>query len=159
MFPLYPTGKRPDCQALYLSRKRSLIRFMILWQRGLLPLPLLLFSKKYFHFLQNYTRNSFPFVYNIVIMILARKLKLNPTPEQKLVLMDTLLHYKKCVQHCLSVGFQNKLTSGSKLHSETYFPLRAQSNLPSQLVCSARTKAIESLKAIKSKIRIFHWSK
>ncbi len=86
-------------------------------------------------------------------MILARKLKLNPTTEQKLVLMDTLLHYKKCVQHCLLVGFQNKLTSGSKLHAETYFPLRALSNLPSQLVCSARTKAIEALKAIKSKTK------
>ena len=86
-------------------------------------------------------------------MILARKLKLNPSPEQKQVLMETLQQYKVCVQHCLSVGFQQKLTSGSKLHAETYFPLRKQSTLPSQLVCSARTKAIESLKSIKTKTK------
>lgn len=46
-----------------------------------------------------------------------------------------------------------KLTSGSKLHAETYFPLRAQSTLPSQLVCSARTKSIETLKSIRSKTK------
>ena len=92
-------------------------------------------------------------MYNIYTVILARKLKLNPTHEQKQVLMETLQQYKICVQHCLSVGFQQKLTSGSKLHAETYFPLRKQSSLPSQLVCSARTKAIESLKAIRSKTK------
>ena len=86
-------------------------------------------------------------------MILARRLKLNPTPEQKTILMDTLLKYKVCMQHCLTVGFQQKLTSGSKLHAETYFPLRKQSTLPSQLVCSARTKSIETLKAIRSKTK------
>ncbi len=86
-------------------------------------------------------------------MILARKLKLNPTAEQKLVLMETLAQYKICVQHCLSVGFQQKLISGSKLHAETYFPLREQTSLPSQLVCSARTKAVEALKAIKSRTK------
>jgi len=86
-------------------------------------------------------------------MILARRLKLTPTPEQNVILQDTLTQYKTCIQHCLTVGFQNKLTSGSKLHAETYFSLRAQSNLPSQLVCSARTKAIETLKTIKSKTK------
>lgn len=86
-------------------------------------------------------------------MILARRLKLSPTPEQKALLQETLAQYRICVQHCLSIGFQKKLTSGSKLHAETYFPLRAQSTLPSQLVCSARTKAIETLKAIKTKTK------
>ena len=98
-------------------------------------------------------KNLIHFMYNIDNMILARKIKLNPNTIQKSILMQTLLEYRICVQHCLKVGFQQKLTSGSKLHSETYYPLRAQSPLPSQLVCSARTKAIEALKAIRSKTK------
>jgi len=118
-----------------------------LWDE--LPHPL--FSLKIFTLFSILYKEFNPFGHNIVIMILARKLKLTPTSEQKQILQETLAQYRICVQHCLTVGFQNKLTSGSKLHAETYFPLRAQTSLPSQLVCSARTKAIETLKSIKSK--------
>lgn len=92
-------------------------------------------------------------LYNIVYMILARNLKLQPTNEQKLVLMETLFQYKACLQTCLKTGFEKHLTSGSKLHAETYYPLRKQFTLNSQLICSARTKAVETLKSIRSKTK------
>ncbi|KKM60775.1 hypothetical protein LCGC14_1538420 [marine sediment metagenome] len=83
-------------------------------------------------------------------MILTRKIKLHPSFEQKNILMDTLVQYKMCIQHCFQVGFQNKITSNSKLHAETYFPLRKKTTIQSQLVCSARTRAIGVLRSIKN---------
>ncbi len=86
-------------------------------------------------------------------MIITRKFKLNPTSEQKNILMETLLQHKFAVNTVLKQGYELKTHSGSKLHSLTYYTLRGQLSLPSQLVCSARNRACEALKAIKEKTK------
>lgn len=87
-------------------------------------------------------------------MILARSLKLVVNQEQHTVLMRTLEQYKSCLDHVFQIGFQNHCTSGSRLHNDTYKTLREKHpRLPSALVCVARVKATEALKAIKSKTK------
>ena len=87
-------------------------------------------------------------------MILARKLKLIVSDEQHKVLIETLDQYKKCVDRVFEYGFQNHLISGSTLHKATYYELRNEyPNLPSALVCCARVKATEALKAIKKQTK------
>ncbi len=86
-------------------------------------------------------------------MILSRKLKLNPTQEQKLILSETLQQYKRAISLPLSYGFKNKISNGTELHKFSYFTLREQTDLPSQLVCSSRCKATEILKSIRSKTK------
>lgn len=86
-------------------------------------------------------------------MILAYKIKLNPTKEQNQVLLDTLCLYKKAINIPLEYGFQNKIVSGVELHKATYYPVKEKTHMPSQLICSARCKATEILKSIKSKTK------
>ena len=87
-------------------------------------------------------------------MILARKLKLIVNDDQHKVLMDTLTQYKECVDRVFEYGFKNRSTSGSNLHKGTYNELRAEHpDLPSALVCVARVKVTEALKAIKSQTK------
>ena len=86
-------------------------------------------------------------------MIISRKLKLIPTQEQKLILNETLQQYKQAISLPLSYGFQNKISNGTELHKYSYFNLREQTQLPSQLICSARCKATEILKSIRTKTK------
>jgi len=86
-------------------------------------------------------------------MIISRKLKLNTNEKQKLILSDTLNQYKIAIDIPLSYGFQNKISNGIELHKYSYYLLRKQTNLPSQLICSARCKATEVLKSIRSKTK------
>ena len=83
-------------------------------------------------------------------MILAYKIKLSPSEEQNNVLLKTLEQYKQAINSPLLYGFQNKIVSGVELHKATYYPIKEQTSLPSQLICSARCKATEILKSIKS---------
>jgi putative transposase len=86
-------------------------------------------------------------------MILVRKVKLQPTAEQAAILLETLKQYKQAIDLPLQFGFQHKQISGVELHKATYYELRKSTQLPSQLVCSARCKAAEALKAIKTKTK------
>jgi putative transposase len=86
-------------------------------------------------------------------MILAYKIKLKPSIEQNDVLMNTLESYKQAIDYPLLYGFQNKIVSGVELHKETYYKIKEQTELPSQLICSARCKATEILKSIKTKTK------
>ncbi|MFA5600562.1 MAG: transposase [Phenylobacterium sp.] len=86
-------------------------------------------------------------------MILARRLKLSVSTEQYTTLFNTLLQYREAVNLPLSYGFQNKKVSGSELHKETYYAIRNSTELPAQLVCSARCKATEILKSIRTKTK------
>ena len=86
-------------------------------------------------------------------MILAYKIKLDPTEEQKQVLLKTIEQYKQAINSPLLWGFKNKIVSGVELHKATYYPIKEQSKIPSQLICSARCKATEILKSIKTKTK------
>ncbi len=83
-------------------------------------------------------------------MILAYKIKLSPSEEQNNVLLKTLEQYKQAINSPLLYGFQNKIVSGVELHKATYYPIKEKTSLPSQLICSARCKATEILKSVKS---------
>ena len=86
-------------------------------------------------------------------MILARKFKLQTSQEQHQVLLETLNQYKQAINTVFEYGFQHKQVSGISLHNATYYDIRGSTQLPSQLVCSARCKATEALKAIKSRTK------
>jgi len=86
-------------------------------------------------------------------MILAYKIKLQPSEEQNEVLLNTLELYKQAIDSPLLYGFQNKIVSGVELHKATYYPVKEQTHMPSQLICSARCKATEILKSIKTKTK------
>lgn len=86
-------------------------------------------------------------------MILAYKIKLNPTEEQHNALLNTLQSYKQAIDIPLTFGFNNKIISGVELHKATYYHIKEKNKLPSQLICSARCKATEILKSIKTKTK------
>lgn len=87
-------------------------------------------------------------------MILARSLKLEVNEQEHDILMQTLEQYKSCLNFTFENGFQNHTTSGSNLHNNTYSILRQRyPELPSALVCVARVKVTEALKAIKSRTK------
>lgn len=76
------------------------------------------------------------------------RLLLNPTTEQTSALVETAQCYAACFDNVAALGWEKHLTNGVALHHETYYPLRERyPDLPAQLVCSARLKATESLKA------------
>lgn len=86
-------------------------------------------------------------------MILARKIKLNPTQEQAQILLETVKQYEQAINLPLKIGYEKHISNGVELHKLTYYKLRELTQLPSQLVCSARCKATESLKSIRSKTK------
>ncbi len=60
----------------------------------------------------------------------------------------------ECFNHVSSIGYSTNNVNGVDLHHETYYPLRERfPQLPSQLVCSARVKATEALKAARTNKR------
>ena len=86
-------------------------------------------------------------------MILSYKVKLNPSTDQSQILSNTLDQYKTAINSPLIYGFENHISNGVELHKATYYPLKEQVNLPAQLICSARCKATEILKSIRSKTK------
>lgn len=76
------------------------------------------------------------------------KLKLNMKVDQ---ILPSLQAYTNAFNLVCQVGYDNKISNAIELHKLTYQDCRANFNLPSQLAISARTKAVEALKSIKSK--------
>jgi len=69
-------------------------------------------------------------------------------------MLDTLQQYAQCFNHVSNIGYTTNNVNGVSLHHETYYPLREQfPDLPSQLVCSARVKATEALKAARTNMK------
>jgi IS605 OrfB family transposase len=60
-------------------------------------------------------------------------------------LAATVRQYALAFNVVTEAGWTAKRPSGTRLHKETYHPLRAALDLPSQLVISARMKAVEAL--------------
>jgi IS605 OrfB family transposase len=72
------------------------------------------------------------------------KLKLNTNPNEW---YDTFDAYTKAYNYICSIGWNDKDINAVSLHHKTYDTVRTF--LPSQLACSARAKAAESLKSVK----------
>ena len=71
------------------------------------------------------------------------KLKLNVAPEEMLPTIHAYTHAYNAV--CMHGWEKNKFNSVN-LHEDTYYNIKEEFNLPSQLVISSRMKASESLK-------------
>ena len=83
-------------------------------------------------------------------MIIKRtiKLKLYAVPSDFLLTMEA---YTKAFNYVCQVGWKDSDVNGVSLHHKTYPTTKTY--LPSQLACSARLKATESLKSVKTIIK------
>ena len=75
------------------------------------------------------------------------RIRLHPDHETAQILEKTISDYTWSFNNVCKYGWENKVKSGGKLHDATYYPHRAATKFPSQLVCSARVKASEALKS------------
>ena len=74
------------------------------------------------------------------------RLKLQPTPAQERILLETTRQHTACYNAVTSYGWETKNKNGVALHKATYYDLRGQfPDLPAQLVIAARMRATESL--------------
>ena len=78
------------------------------------------------------------------------KLKLN-IPESEVI--PTIQAYTKAYNLVSQQGWQDKDYNAISLHHKTYKNVREQFNLPAQLAISSRTKAVESLKSVRTKLK------
>ena len=76
-------------------------------------------------------------------MVRTVKLILKTPPE---VLLPTVEAFTKAYNYVCKVGFKDKDRNGVSLHHKTYYKCRKY--LTADLTCSARAKAIESLKSV-----------
>jgi IS605 OrfB family transposase len=81
------------------------------------------------------------------------RLRLGVTAEQGTVLAETVRQYADAFNAVAKAGWDSKTTNGVKLHRATYKSLRKRLGLPSQLVISARMKAVEALKSVRERAR------
>jgi len=75
------------------------------------------------------------------------RLKLTPDQETSEILAQTARQYTWAFNDVCYYGWQNNIKNGIKLHDATYRYHRDVTDLPSQLVCSARVKAGEAIKS------------
>ncbi|MFN3920491.1 MAG: RNA-guided endonuclease InsQ/TnpB family protein [Methylohalobius sp.] len=82
------------------------------------------------------------------------RLKLEVSAEQEGRLAETVRQYAKAFNAVTETGWALKTTNGVKLHHQTYRALRDELDLPSQLVISARMKAVEALKSVRKRRKV-----
>ena len=81
-------------------------------------------------------------------LIQTAKLVIDCSPKE---FQSTIIAYTNAFNYICKVGFESKDTNGVSLHHKTYEECRK--TLPSQLSCSARKKATESLKSVQAIIK------
>jgi IS605 OrfB family transposase len=86
-------------------------------------------------------------------MQLTLQFPIECSSEVTLVLQNTLSQYTDSYNRVCQVGWGMETLNGVELHKLTYYPEREQTDLPAQLVCSARVKATESLKAARTRLK------
>lgn len=68
-------------------------------------------------------------------------------------LAATVAQYADAFNVVARLGWKAKRINGVELHNRTYHPLRERLDLPSQLVISARMKAVEALKSVRARAK------
>ncbi len=76
------------------------------------------------------------------------RIQLKPMHEQAALLQQTMQEYTRSFNEVCQVADTAKVRNGVELHRLTYGPQRTTSHLPSQLICAARVKATEAIKAV-----------
>jgi len=81
------------------------------------------------------------------------RFKLVVDGTQGAALTETIRQYAVAFNVVAAVGWKTRTTNGVKLHQQTYRSLRDVLDLPSQLVISARRRAVEALKSVRERIK------
>jgi len=76
------------------------------------------------------------------------RIQLKPTPEQAILLHQTLQEYTASFNAVCQVADNEQVSNGVELHQLTYAEQRATTHLPSQLIGAARVKATEAIKSV-----------
>jgi len=83
-------------------------------------------------------------------LIRTAKIKLNVSASE---VLPTIQAYTNAFNFVCQVGYSRKITNGISLHKLTYYEVRNQFDLPSQLAISARMKAKEAVKSALTKTK------
>lgn len=78
------------------------------------------------------------------------KLRIQASTEQVRILNETIQAFTGSFNRVCAVGYKKRRVNGVELHHATYKQERGSTDLPSQLVCSARMKATEALKSVRA---------
>lgn len=78
---------------------------------------------------------------------------LNPTAEQVHAMAETLDLYTQAWQHCVDVAWKMEKPFSVAVHKKTYYHLKETLGLKSQFLCSARNRAVESVKSAKDRAK------
>jgi putative transposase len=82
-------------------------------------------------------------------------LKLHPSPEQENALRETMRACNAAASFVAQVGFEKQIANKLRLQKETYFEVREQFRLPSQLAVLSIRKAADALTRDKKKQHVF----
>jgi putative transposase len=82
------------------------------------------------------------------------RLRLKPDSTAAQAFEKTVEAYTDSFNAVCKLGWEaGLLTNGNTLHKLTYYDQKAQTGLPSQLICAARVKASEALKSVKARLK------
>lgn len=94
-------------------------------------------------------------MYNIYVRKRTVKIKLNPTPPDKLIIQQTLDACNKAMNWISEMAWQKKCFNRVALHHLLYYELRDRFNLPSQIAIALKDKICASYKADNKKKHSF----
>ncbi len=78
------------------------------------------------------------------------RLRLLPDADTAALFAETVALYTSSFNVVAAAGWTAGIANGVELHKATYYPERARTGLPAQLVCAARVKATEALKSARA---------
>jgi putative transposase len=82
------------------------------------------------------------------------RLRLKPDSTAAQAFEKTVKAYTDSFNAVCKLGWEaGLLTNSNTLHKLTYYDQKAQTGLPSQLICAARVKASEALKSVKARLK------
>jgi len=76
------------------------------------------------------------------------KVKLDIPEDRKEDILETFRQYNFALNFCIDKAWEpeKKIINKSKLHKLTYYPLKEQTNLQANYICSARNKACDAIR-------------
>lgn len=86
--------------------------------------------------------------------VITAKLKLNLSQGQKTLLREVSLAYRDALNYVSQVAFDNSRTSSAnKLQKLTYYDIRDQYNLPSQMACNVCRQVGATYRTLWTKVK------
>lgn len=93
------------------------------------------------------------------IMKLTIKIKLLPTDEQKILLLQTMQKFNEACNYISAICFKKQLYNKIAIHKIVYYDVRKRFNLSAQMAVRAIGKVVESYKTDKKKKSIHKFKK